>query len=217
MQCLCLPILCNSGLIITALRLTASVVGTCYDYQLRSVRNVNVVLKTTIDLLRSLSDILHRLYAAMDDEDSNGLPLSSSILGISSTEDDSPLVQCTAKLHALEAILVSGNWPLNETELVNVVGNLTRLKVALEANARWIQRFSAEMVLNVPVISHLGPCQEIQMSLKEMLQVSINFSPAHFSVPINQCRQCLCTVQHTQQRRQRPIYLLYIPPTECYR
>jgi hypothetical protein len=128
----------NSASIITALRLTASVIGTCYDHQLRSVRNANADLKTTIDLLRSLSDVLHHLYAAMDDEDSNGLPRSSSIFGQISTEDDSPLVQCTAELHTLEAILVSENWSLNEADLVNAVGNLTRLKVALEANDRWI-------------------------------------------------------------------------------
>ena len=130
----------NSASIITALRLTPSVIGACYtyDHQLRSVRNANTGLKTTIDLLRSLSDVLHHLYAAMDDEDSNGLPRSSSIFGQISTEDDSPLVQCTAELHALDAILVSENWSLNEADLVNAVGNLTRLKVALEANDRLI-------------------------------------------------------------------------------
>jgi hypothetical protein len=128
----------NSANIITALRLTTSVISTCYDHQLRSVRNANTSLKTTIDLLRSISDVLHHLYAAMDDEDSNGLPRSSSIFGQISTEDDSPLVQCTAELHALEAILVSENWSLNEADLVNAVGNLTRLKVALEPNDRLI-------------------------------------------------------------------------------
>ena len=130
----------NSASIITALRLTTSVIGACYtyDHQLRSVRNANTGLKTTIDLLRSLSDVLHHLYAAMDDEDSNDLPRSSSIFGQISTEDDSPLVQCTAELRALEAILVSENWSLNEADLVNAVGNLTRLKVALEANDRLI-------------------------------------------------------------------------------
>ena len=132
----------------TALRLNASVISTCYDHQLRSVRNANADLKTTIDLLRSISDVLHHLYSAMDDEDPNG---SSSILNLISTADDSPLVQCTAELHALEAILVSGNGPLIEAELVNVVGNLTRLKVTLEANDRLIQWFSAEILLNVPI------------------------------------------------------------------
>ena len=125
----------NSASIITALRLTTSVIDAC---QLRNVGNANTGLKTTIDLLRSLSGVLHHLYAAMDDEDSNGLPRSSSIFGQISTEDDSPLVQCTAELHALEAILVSENWSLNEADLVNVVGNLTRLKVALDANDRLI-------------------------------------------------------------------------------
>ena len=102
------------------------------------IGNANADLKTTIDLLRSLSDVLHHLYAAMDDKDSNGLPLSSSILGLSSTEDDSPLVQCTAELRALEAILVSGNWPFNEPDLMNAVRNLTRLKVVLEVNDRLV-------------------------------------------------------------------------------
>ena len=80
----------------------------------------------------------------MDDEDSNGLPLSSSILGLSSTEDDSPLVQCTAELRALEAMLVSGNWPFNKPDLVNAVRNLTRLKVALEVDDRLVEWLSAE-------------------------------------------------------------------------
>ena len=128
----------NSASIITALRLTTSIIGTCYDHQLRSIGNANADLKTTTDLLRSLSDVLHHLYAAMDDGDSNGLPLSSSILGLSSTEDDSPLVQCTAELRALEAILVNGNWPFNEPDLVNAVRNLTRLKVALDVNDRLV-------------------------------------------------------------------------------
>ena len=130
----------NSASIITALRLTTSVIGACYtyDHQLRSVRNASTGLKTTIDLFRSLSDVLHHLCTVMDDEDSNGLPLSSSILGLGSTEDDSPLVQCTAELRALEAILISENWSFNEADLVNAVGNLTRLKVALEANDRLI-------------------------------------------------------------------------------
>ena len=128
----------NSASIITALRLTASVIGTCYDHQLRSIRNANAGLKTTIDLLRSLSDVLHHLCTVMDDEDSNGLPLSSSILGLGSTEDDSPLMQCTAELRALEAILVSGNRPFSEPDLVNAVRNLTRLKVALEVNDRLV-------------------------------------------------------------------------------
>ena len=128
----------NSASIITALRLTTSIIGTCYDHQLRSIGNAKADLKTTIDLLRGLSDVLHHLYATMDDEDSNGLPLSSSILGLGSTENDSPLAQCTAELRALEAILVSGNWPFNELDLVNAVRNLTRLKVALEVNDRLV-------------------------------------------------------------------------------
>ena len=45
---------------------------------------------------------------------------------------------------------------------------------------------------DVPVISHLGPCQEIQMSLKEMLRVSIDFySPTHLSVPIDRLQTTL--------------------------
>ena len=127
----------NSVSIITILRLTATVISTCYD-QLVSVKNGNTDLKTTINLLRSLSDVLHHLSAAMDDKDSNRLPQSSLILGLISIEDNSPLVQCTAKLHTIEGILVSRNWPFNEADLVNTVQNLTRLKVVLEANDRLI-------------------------------------------------------------------------------
>ena len=63
---------------------------------------------------------------------------------------------------------------------------------------------------DVPVISHLGPCKEIQMSLKEMLRVSINFySPTHLSVPIDQLPDIVDARYSTHISVGRDQYIYY--------
>src|ERR1700689_1220946 len=87
--------------VIAVLQLTGSVINTCYHHQLRRDRNASIDLKPTIDQLRGFGDVLHRLYTAMDGDDPNGPPQSSSI----SNQIDCPLLQCTTELHALESII----------------------------------------------------------------------------------------------------------------
>ena len=95
-------------------------------------------LKPTIDQLRGLSDILHRLYTVMDGENPDGPPQSASILKRLCTSNDGPIAQCTTELHTLERILDVENWPLSEADLGKALDNLIRLKTALDANNRSI-------------------------------------------------------------------------------
>jgi len=69
-------------------------------------------------------------------EDPNAsLSLSLPIADLISN-DDSPLVQCTNELHALERIIDVGNGPLKETSLANVLNNLKKIQAALDITPR---------------------------------------------------------------------------------
>jgi hypothetical protein len=73
---------------------------------------------------------------AVEDEDPNLSLESSSMPIIDLISKDSPLVQCTIELHALEKILDAGNWPLEPADLTNTLDNLKRIEAALDANQR---------------------------------------------------------------------------------
>jgi hypothetical protein len=95
-----------------------------------------VDLNTTIDCLRSLSDVLRRLYRLCTmayDEDSNGCPLS---LSLSSSNLNDPLAQGMTELHALGGILETANWPSSMTDLANTLDNLNRIEAELDAHGR---------------------------------------------------------------------------------
>jgi hypothetical protein len=126
-----------SANIIAVIRLTTSIINTCYDHQLRGVHGASIDLKATIGQLRGFSDVLHHLYTLMDNEDAIGSPRSSSISNLLSN-DDGLLLQCGTELDALERILSSGISPLNEKDWLNALENLTRLQLALDDNKRLI-------------------------------------------------------------------------------
>jgi hypothetical protein len=119
--------------VIAVHRLTGSLINTCYDHQLRSDRNTPTDLKPVIELLRSLSDVLHNLYVSIDGETvSSQPPLTFNLI----YEEDGPLAQCTTELHLLEKVLESGEWPLNKMAVMDTLGNLGRIKVALDVSKR---------------------------------------------------------------------------------
>ena len=93
-------------------------------------------LKPTIMLLRSLNDVVYNLYMAVYAEEPNA-SLSSSVPIVDLiSNDESPLVQCTNELHALERIMDVGNGPLEEPSLANVLDNLKKIQAALDITPR---------------------------------------------------------------------------------
>jgi hypothetical protein len=128
----------HSESIIAINGLTGSLINTCYD-RLRNVQNTttDTDLKPAIALLRGLNDVLHNLYMAVYAGDSTKASLSSSVpIPDLISNGDSPLVQCTNELHALERIMDVGNRPLHETSLANVLDNLKKIQAALDINCR---------------------------------------------------------------------------------
>jgi hypothetical protein len=122
----------HSASIIAINRLTGPLINTCYD-RLRRVQNTTTDLKSAIVLLRSLDDVLYNVYMAVYAGDLTNASLSSSVPIVDLIgKDDSPLVQCTNELHALERIMDVGNGPLEETRLANVLNNLKKFQAALD-------------------------------------------------------------------------------------
>jgi hypothetical protein len=121
----------HAASVIAVHRLTGSLINNCYDRQSRSSRNASVDLNPTIDYLRSLVDVLHRLFTKATDGKSNGRSLS-----LLTSNLDGPLVQCTTELHALERILESAVWPSNKTDLANILDNLNKIKAELDVFGR---------------------------------------------------------------------------------
>jgi hypothetical protein len=136
----------HSASVIAVHRLTGSLINTCYDRKLRSDRNASVDLNPTIDYLRSLVDVLHRLYTIATDEDSNGHPLSSP-----TSNPNGLLVKCTTELHVLQRILETANWPLRKTDLTNTLDNLHRIKAELDAHGRSVY---SSILMGTLIVDH---------------------------------------------------------------
>jgi hypothetical protein len=94
-------------------------------------------LKPAIESLKSLNDVLHNLYMAVDDEDPNGSPQPSSVPASSLINtDNGTLALCTNELRALERLLEAGDGPLDHAGLKKTLDNLEGIKVALDGMAR---------------------------------------------------------------------------------
>ena len=129
--------------------LTGSLINTCYDYQLHTIRNASKDLKLAIKLLRSLNDVFHRLYMAVNGHDPNGCFQSPLLSIIGLITENGPLVQCTVELQVLETVLETGDWPLKGMALTRSLANLDHIKVALDADKRFIHD-SCKYTVNVP-------------------------------------------------------------------
>ena len=108
-------------------------------------------LKPAIESLKSLNDVLHNLYMAMDDEDPDGSPQTSSVpSSILISTDDSTLAMCIAELHTLERFLDVGDGPLDHTELKKTLDNLEGIKEALDVTARLACNFPPRICIDGP-------------------------------------------------------------------
>ena len=125
-------------------------------------------LKPALELLRNLSDILHNLYMALDGDDLNGSlqSASSSIVDLISTEGG-PLARCTTELRALEKVLGTEEWPVNEVDLMKTLDNLERIKVVLTAEQRLV--CSSRGALTVVLSHYLGLHQVMSNRRRKLL------------------------------------------------